>query len=80
MIYKVLHRELKIAKAVPYRRVSSSWSTSATRRATLVKNHVISHEKWKEDGTVFMTNGHTHGHLLERWNLLNNHSGLINEA
>jgi len=37
-------------------RVSSSWSTSGTRRVNLVTNPVISHE-WGKDREVFTTGG-----------------------
>jgi hypothetical protein len=37
-------------------RVSSSWSTSGTRRVNLVTNSVISHE-WGKDQEVFTTGG-----------------------
>jgi hypothetical protein len=43
-------------------RVSSSCSTSGTRRVNLVTNPVISHE-WGKDREMFTTSEHIHGHL-----------------
>jgi hypothetical protein len=65
MIYKTLHRKLKIAQHEPTkigddrkcsRMVSNSCSTCGIRRVTLVTNPVISHESGK-DRILITTNG-----------------------
>ena len=64
-IYKTLHRKRKIVQHKPTKNrgwlrcsgwVSSSCSTSGTRRVTLVTNPVISYE-WGKDQEVVTTSG-----------------------
>ena len=65
MIYKTLHRKLKIEQHEPHknggefkssRRVNSSCSTRGTRRITLVTYPMTSHE-WGMTGMWCSTNG-----------------------
>ena len=63
MTYKALHRKLKIEQHKPTKsrgvnsgKNNSSYSTSGTRRVTLVTNSVTSHERGK-DREMFTTSG-----------------------
>ena len=77
MIYKTLHRKLKIEQHKPTKtggflrcplfvRESSPCSTSDTRRVTLVTNPVISHGQGKDREVLTTTGTYTWSHISNR--------------
>jgi hypothetical protein len=75
--YRVTQTTLKIGGELGCSwRVSSSCSTSGTRRATLVTNPVINHE-WGNEWKVFTTSGNIGGLLWHRCSVVVNQASLL---